>query len=139
MTNANKAEHDFGSTHDRPGVMIRSCAAVFVPAVLLPLLTPLSAAAIPNPYPQPMPGQSLLFPSAGVVCDQPAQRCYDSDGLSLAMTQQYFGSFAQQNALQSLGGRRPGPVFRLSNGSRCDVRQLSCWSDSDGQALIDSA
>jgi len=104
------------------------------------LLGSAPALAIPNPYSggggQPMPGQTLLFPSAGVVCDQPAQRCYDSNGLSLGLTGQYFGSFAQQNAFQSLGGRRPGPVFNLSNGSRCDVRQLSCWSSDYGQPML---
>jgi len=104
------------------------------------LLSASPALAIPNPFSggggQAMPGQTLLFPSAGVVCDQPAQRCYDSNGLSLGLTGQYFGSFAQQNAMQSLGGRRPGPVFTLSNGSRCDARQLSCWSSDYGQPML---
>ena len=120
--------------------MPRSWAAHGLAAVALPLLVTASARAIPNPYggggSQPMPGQTLLFPSAGVVCDQPAQRCYDSNGLSLGLTAQYYGSFAQQNALQSLGGQRPGPVFTLSNGSRCNVRQLSCWSSNYGQDVI---
>ncbi len=111
-------------------------------SLAMPLVLSASVAhAIPNPYPngyppQPMPGQSLLFPSAGVVCDQSSQRCYDSNGLSLGLTAQYFGSYAQQSALQSLGGRRPGPVFNLSNGTRCDVRQLSCWSNGYGQPMI---
>lgn len=101
-----------------------------------------AAQAMPNPYPypqpmpQPMPGQTLLFPSAGVVCDQPAQLCYDSNGLSLSLTGQYFGSYAQQNAMQNLGGRRPAPSFNLSNGSRCDVRQLTCWSNGYGPASV---
>jgi hypothetical protein len=90
------------------------------------------AQAIPNPYgngsPQPMPGQNLLFPSAGVVCDQLERLCYDSQGLSLGLTGQYFGAFAEQNALRNLGGRRPRPAFNLSDGSRCDVRQMTCWS-----------
>ena len=116
-----------------PGAVAIGIAAV--------LLAASPGLAMPNPYPQPapqpMPGQTLLFPSAGIVCDQPAQRCYNSNGLSLALTAQYFGSFAQQNALQSLGGRRPGPVFTLSNGSRCDARQLSCWSTGYGQPSLD--
>ena len=106
----------------------------------LPLLGGVAAMALPNPYPspypqpmpQPMPGQSLLFPAAGVVCDQSTQRCYDSSGLSLGLTRQYFGAFAEQNAVNSLGGRRPGPVFQLSDGSRCNVRQFSCWSGAGG-------
>ena len=83
-----------------------------------------------------MPGQTLLFPSAGVVCDQPAQRCYDSNGLSLGLTAQFFGSYAQQRALQSLDGHRPGPLFRLSNGSSCDVRQMACWSSGNGPTML---
>ncbi|MBM5828255.1 MAG: hypothetical protein FJ050_09455 [Cyanobacteria bacterium M_surface_7_m2_040] len=110
-------------------------------SLLALLLSGTPALAIPNPnpspYPQPMPGQTLLFPSAGVVCDQPAQRCFDSMGLSLGLTRQYFGAFAEQNALNSLGGRRPGPVFQLSDGSRCNVRQSSCWSGAGyGQPII---
>jgi len=110
--------------------------------LVMPLLVNTTVArAIPNPNPngyapQPMPGQSLLYPSAGVVCDQPAQRCYDSNGLSLALTSQYFGSYAEQSALQSLGGRRPAHVFNLSNGNTCDVRRLSCWSSAMGQVMI---
>ncbi|MBM5802638.1 MAG: hypothetical protein FJ078_00730 [Cyanobacteria bacterium K_DeepCast_35m_m2_155] len=110
-------------------------------SLLALLLSGTPALAIPNPYPspyaQPMPGQTLLFPSAGVVCDQPAQRCFDSMGLSLGLTRQYFGAFAEQNAQRDLGGRRPAAVFSLSNGSRCDVRQLTCWSGNDfGQPSI---
>jgi len=108
--------------------------------LVLPLLAPITATAIPNPYGgngvQPMPGQTLLFPSAGVVCDQPAQRCYDSDGLSLRLTRQYFGAFAEQNALANLRGGGNQLSFNLSNGSRCDVRRSTCWSSGYGQPVI---
>lgn len=120
--------------------MARQTCRTFIFGVAIALLAPISAQAIPNPYtggyPQPMPGQSLLFPSAGVVCDQPVQRCYDSAGLSLGLTRQYFGAFAEQNALASVRDRGNQLSFNLSNGSRCDVRQNTCWSTSYGQPAI---
>jgi hypothetical protein len=116
--------------------MVRVSPAVLVAGITVAALGATAAQAIPNPYPQAMPGQTLLFPSAGVICDQPAQLCYDSGGLSLALTGQYFGSFAQQNALATLGGRRPSPAFNLSNGSRCNVRQMLCWSNGFGQPVV---
>jgi len=90
----------------------------------------------PQPTPQPMPGQTLLFPSAGIVCDQPAQLCYDTGGLSIGLTGRYFGRYAAQNAQMTLNGRRPPQVFSLSNGSRCDVRRMACWSAGYGQPVI---
>ena len=87
----------------------------------------------PQPSPQPMPGQTLLFPTPGVVCDQPAQSCYDSNGLSIGLTGLYFGNTAQQKAWRRSGGRGPGPIFTLSNGSGCDVRQATCWDTIAGQ------
>ncbi len=96
-----------------------------------------SAIAMPNPFPQPMPGQTLLFPSAGVVCDQTAQSCYDSTGLSLGLTRQYFGAYAEQNVLRNLNGQAPPRQFRLSNGAACDVNQRVCWSDGWAQRTVD--
>lgn len=93
-------------------------------------------APYPQPSPQPMPGQTLLFPAPGVVCDQPAQLCYNRSGLSLGLTGRYFGSFARQNAQNALDGRQPPVVFSLSNGSRCDGRRLTCWSSGYGQPVV---
>ncbi|MFM8525925.1 MAG: YcgJ family protein [Cyanobacteriota bacterium] len=93
-------------------------------------------APYPQPSPQPMPGQTLLFPAPGVVCDQPAQLCYNSGGLSIGLTGRYFGSFARQNAQNSLNGGRPPQVFSLSNGSRCDGRRMTCWSSGYGQPVV---
>lgn len=98
-----------------------------------------SASAMPNPnaLPAPMPGQSLLFPAAGVVCDRSAQSCYDSSGLSLGLTRQYFGAYAEQNVLRNLNGQAPPRQFRLSNGEACDVNQRLCWSDGWAQRSVD--
>lgn len=96
-----------------------------------------TASAMPNPFPQPMPGQTLLFPSAGVVCDQTAQSCYDSSGLSLGLTRQYFGAYAEQNVLRNLNGQPAPRQFRLSTGAACDVNQRLCWSDGWSQRVVD--
>jgi len=113
-----------------------SAAAPSARSLVLAVAAPLLCAGAALAFPQPMPGQTLLYPSAGVVCDQPAQRCYDSGGLSLSLTGQYFGAFAQQNALRDLGDRRPPRQFTLSDGSRCDLRRLVCWSTGMGQPVV---
>jgi hypothetical protein len=85
---------------------------------LLPLAPALETGAIPQPYQQPesrpMPGQTLLFLSAGVVCDQPSQRSYDGNGLSLSLTGPYFDACAEQNAQRDLQGRRAPLMLPLS-------------------------
>lgn len=93
-------------------------------------------APYPQPSPQPMPGQTLLFPAPGVVCDQPAQLCYNRSGLSIGLTGRYFGQFARQNAQNSLNGGGSAMVFSLSNGSRCDGRRMTCWSSGYGQPVV---
>lgn len=105
-----------------------------VPTQLAPVLA--QGFAAPYGEQQVMPGQTLLYPSPGVVCDQRAQLCYDGDGLSLGLTSQYFGAFAADNARRNLGGQRPSPVFQLSNGSRCNVRKATCWDAGFGQPMV---
>jgi hypothetical protein len=73
--------------------------------------------------------QGLQAPRAGVVCDPGDQSCYDQAGLSLGLTREYFGAFAEQTALRNLGGQTPARQFRLSNGSACDAMARTCWSD----------
>lgn len=98
----------------------------------LPLLSSSVALAQPASSPQLIAQQNFLFPSAGVVCDQRTQRCYDARGLSSNLTGQYFGAAARQNAIVNLRGKRPSQLFTLSDGSRCDLRQRLCY----GQPLI---
>lgn len=71
----------------------------------------------------------LQTPKAGVVCDPATQLCYDQVGLSLGLTREYFGAYAEQSALRNLGGQAPPKQFRLSNGSACDAMARTCWSD----------
>lgn len=134
---------------DRPGVAwlpglsaalgwlaLATGAGAFPNPYPAPYPTPYPApypAPYPQPSPQPMPGQSLLFPRPGVICDAPAQRCYDSQGLSLQQTGMVFGNGAQQQAWRELGGRPPSPIFSFSNGSSCDGRRAICWDSFGGQ------
>ena len=74
--------------------------------------------------------QGLQTPRAGIVCDPGSSPvCYEQSGLSLGLTREYFGTFAEQTALRNLGGQAPPRQFRLSNGSACDLNARNCWSD----------
>jgi uncharacterized protein (DUF779 family) len=74
--------------------------------------------------------QGLQTPRAGIVCDPGSSPvCYDQSGLSLGLTREYFGTFAEQTAIRNLGGQAPPRQFRLSNGSACDLNARTCWSD----------
>jgi len=80
----------------------------------------------------------LQLPVAGVLCDRREKRCYDRQGLSLALTREYYGIYAEQSALRQLGGQQPPKVFRLSNGAVCDVAAQRCWSDGWDRRTIDT-
>jgi hypothetical protein len=80
----------------------------------------------------------LQLPVAGVLCDRREKRCYDRQGLSIALTREYFGIYAEQSALRQLGGQQPPKVFRLSNGAVCDVAAQRCWSDGWDRRTVDT-
>lgn len=80
----------------------------------------------------------LQLPVAGVLCDRREKRCYDRQGLSLALTREYYGVYAEQAALRQLGGQQPPRVFRLSNGAVCDVAAQRCWSDGWDRRTVDT-
>ena len=77
------------------------------------------------------------YPTQGVVCDQRGQVCYDNQGLSLGLTQTYFGNQASQNVLNQLQGGPAPQDFRLSNGAVCSSRAQTCWSDGWSQRVVD--
>jgi hypothetical protein len=83
--------------------------------------------------------QGLQAPRAGVVCDPGGQLCYDQSGLSLGLTREYFGAYAEQSALRNLGGQAPPRQFRLSNGSACDGMARTCWSDGWSRQRVNVA
>jgi len=76
-------------------------------------------------------------PSRGVVCDQRGQVCYDSQGLSMGLTQQYFGNMAVQKVMNQLGNQPAPRDFRLSNGVACSSQARTCWSDGWARSSVD--
>lgn len=97
------------------------CAAfaLVVPATTLPSLAQVS------------------MPIRGVICDKRGQVCYDSQGLSLGLTQQYFGNQAVQNVMNQLRGGPSPKEFRLSNGVACSSVMRTCWSDGWNRTTVD--
>lgn len=83
--------------------------------------------------------QGLQTPQSGVVCDQGGQLCYDQAGLSVALTREYFGTYAEQTALRNLAGQAPPRQFRLSNGSSCDINARTCWTDNWNRQQVNTA
>jgi hypothetical protein len=81
---------------------------------------------------------ALTMPQAGVVCDPAGQVCYDRMGLSLGLTREYYGAFAEQTALRNLRGQAPPRQFRLSTGAACDVDARRCWSDGWQRRSVDA-
>lgn len=80
----------------------------------------------------------IRSPQPGVICDPGGPICYDRLGLSLGLTREFFGSYAEQQALRQLGGQAPPRVFRLSNGAVCDVDARRCWSDGWDRRFVDA-
>ncbi len=91
-------------------------------SVLLTLAMVGLAAATPE-------ARAYGMPRPGVVCDKVQAICYTDQGPSVAQTGREFGRKAQDDLLRSLSGRPPLPVFRLSGGELCDLRQRRCWDD----------
>lgn len=83
-------------------------------------------------------GGALQAPQAGVICDPAEQTCFDKLGLSLGLTREYYGAYAEQQALRKLGGQPTPKVFRLSNGAVCDVDARRCWSDGWERRTLDA-
>jgi hypothetical protein len=73
--------------------------------------------------------QGLQTPREGVVCDLVSRTCYDQNGMSLAVTRDYFGAYAERSARRNLERQAKQEEFRMSNGTYCDVRARTCWSD----------
>ena len=96
-----------------------------VPPALLLALPMLALAAAPLPAP------AYGLPRPGVVCDKVQATCYTDKGPSVAQTGREYGRKAQDDLLRTLSGRPPVPVFRLSGGELCDLRQRSCWDDGN--------
>jgi len=97
----------------------------------------LSTAALMTPLLVGPVQAQVISPSRGVVCDQRGQVCYDSQGLSMALTQEYFGNLAVQNAMTQIGSGPAPQDFRLSTGVACSSQARTCWSDGWSRNVID--
>jgi len=85
-----------------------------------------------------LPGHAQVnTPSQGVVCDERGRVCYDNQGLSMGLTQTYFGDQAAQNVLNQLQGGPAPQEFRLSNGVACSTVARTCWSDGWSKRMVD--
>lgn len=107
---------------------------------IAPKLTQQLFGALPGPI-TPSGGslQGLQTPRPGVVCDPGGQLCYDQAGLSLGLTREYFGAYAEQTALRNLTGQATPRQFRLSNGSSCDAMARTCWTDGWDRRQVNGA
>lgn len=94
----------------------------------------------PRPFStaQAIPPQAggVFSPGQGVVCDRSATTCYDNQGVSLALTRQFYGPGAERKLMATLSGRPAPQEFRLSDGSVCNVGAQLCWSDGYGKRRI---
>lgn len=97
----------------------------------------LSAAVLSSPLLAAPVVAQVISPSRGVICDQRGQVCYDSQGLSMGLTQQYFGSLAVQSVMAQIGNRPAPQDFRLSSGAACSSQARTCWSDGWNRSVID--
>jgi hypothetical protein len=78
-------------------------------------------------------GQKMLTggvysPQTGIICDRQVGICADSQGISMAYTQEYLGEAAQkkQMALMRQGGYNQ-TYFILSNGVACNTADKKCY------------
>lgn len=101
--------------------------------------TAAAAAVACLPLAVPPARAQVSVPSPGVVCDERGRVCYDRQGLSLALTQQYYGQIAAQNLLNQLAGSPAPTDFRLSSGAACSSAVRTCWSDGWGRRQVDAA
>ena len=72
---------------------------------------------------------SVYSPDAGIICDKLKGFCADSQGISMAFTQEYLGDAAQkkQMALIKKGGYNQ-TFFVLSNGIACNTVDKKCYA-----------
>jgi Fels-1 Prophage Protein-like len=71
---------------------------------------------------------AVFYPDAGILCDKSVGICADSQGISMAFTQQYLGEAAQQKqmALMKKGGYNE-KYFILSDGVACNIADKKCY------------
>jgi hypothetical protein len=75
------------------------------------------------------PIRAVFSPDSGIICDKQKGFCADSQGISMAFTQEYLGDAAQkkQMALKKKGGYNE-TFFVLSNGIACNTVDKKCYA-----------
>jgi hypothetical protein len=75
------------------------------------------------------PINAVFSPDSGILCDKQKGFCADSQGISMAFTQEYLGDAAQkkQMALKKKGGYNE-TFFVLSNGIACNIVDKKCYA-----------
>lgn len=81
--------------------------------------------------------RGLSNPEDGVICDQRAQTCISSEGISLEETRRQFGSQAARRLQTSLIGRPAPQEFQLTNGSLCSLRAETCWERGSDRRQVE--
>lgn len=98
----------------------RALSHAALPLALLPLAGVLPVAA---------QSSTVDFPRQGVVCDLTSKRCFNSEGVSVPLTREFFGSYGERALVPTLSSNRRITQFKLSDGKACDVRRQTCWDD----------
>ena len=72
---------------------------------------------------------AVFSPDSGILCDKQKGFCADSQGISMAYTQEYLGEKAQKKllALKKKGGYNE-TFFVLSNGIACNTIDKKCYA-----------
>ena len=85
--------------------------------------------AVSAPAAVAAPANAVFSPGAGILCDKQKGFCADSQGISMAYTQEYLGDAAQkkQMALMKKGGYNQ-TYFILSNGVACNTVDKKCYA-----------
>jgi hypothetical protein len=75
------------------------------------------------------PIRAVFSPDSGILCDKQKGFCADSQGISMAFTQEYLGDAAQkkQMDLKKKGGYNE-TFFVLSNGLACNTVDKKCYA-----------
>lgn len=125
LTRANRARHALATT----------CLATACLSTLLAPAVPASAQSWQGFGRAPAaPVQSAISsPAPGVVCDTATRICYDRDGISLPQTRQHMGAWAEWRLARQFSSQPMPTEFRLSDGSVCDLRSRTCWSEAYGR------
>lgn len=85
----------------------------------------------------PLKGE-VYSPEPGILCDKKAGFCADSQGISIAFTQQFLGDEAGQKMIEMSRENFDATVFTLTNGVHCEAKTQQC-TVSKFDSTVDAA